>query len=321
VSTARAYFERFVARFPDVGALAAASIDDVLALWAGLGYYSRAIHLHRAAQRVVQEYGGGLPEDIESLRRLPGIGRSTAGAILALSRSQRHPVLDANARRVLARVFGVDDSAAGSRARRLWELAEACTPQTRVAEYTQAIMDLGSTVCTRSRPRCDACPLAGICLAKAEGRQDTLPPRANRRPRPRRTAYALVLTDGCGRLLLQRRPPRGFWPGLWSFPTFETRAAAWQWLASNFPEAAPLPTSLPPQRHVFTHFELDLRLVRARLRSRCTVVPASDCRWHDPEAADLAATKAVALLRGDVIMSNKSAAALPEPLPAQPQRP
>jgi len=296
----RPYFERFVARFPDVGALAAAPLEAVLGLWAGLGYYARAINLHRAARRLVEAHDGRLPADFEALRRLPGVGRSTAGAILALAFGGRRPILDANARRVLARVFAVDgDASHPETRRRLWELAEACTPRTRVAEYTQAIMDLGAMVCARSRPRCAACPLGGFCLAKAEGRQDELPARAGRRPRPRRTACALVLTDAEGSLLLERRPPRGVWAGLWGFPTFETEAAAVEWLAAAFPGVASPAAPQGRQRHVFTHFELDLRLLRAGVCSSRPPVPGPDREWHDPALAGIAVTRAVALLRGD----------------------
>ena len=186
VATVIPYYERFMARFPDIQSLAAASIDEVLHLWTGLGYYARARNMHRAA-KAVQNNGGRLPEDITALEALPGIGRSTAGAILALSRGQRHPILDGNARRVLARHFGVEGHAAEPRTlRRLWELAGACTPHERVDAYTQAIMDLGATVCTRVHPACGACPFSATCVAHITGRQMQLPaPRPSRR-RPRR---------------------------------------------------------------------------------------------------------------------------------------
>ncbi|MGH8249567.1 MAG: A/G-specific adenine glycosylase, partial [Steroidobacteraceae bacterium] len=170
VETVVPYFARFVARFPNVAALAAAAQDEVLALWSGLGYYARARNLHRAAQEVVKHHDGRLPESLEALMALPGIGRSTAGAILALAHGERHAILDGNAKRVLARVFVVRTPAgSAATAARLWSLAEACTPAARVAEYTQAIMDLGATVCTRARPACDRCPLAHGCGARAQG--------------------------------------------------------------------------------------------------------------------------------------------------------
>jgi A/G-specific adenine glycosylase len=226
VSTVLPYYERFIARFPDVDSLAAASPDEVLHLWGGLGYYARARNLHRAARMIMESYAGQLPTDLQELRSLPGIGRSTAGAILALSLSQRQPILDANARRVLARCFGVVGDAAQTR---LWSLAEACTPVERVSDYTQAIMDLGSTVCVRSRPLCDSCPLAGSCIARLTGRQMELPSPRLVRFRPQRTAYAPAVLQR-DRLLLEHRPDQGVWGGLWSLPQFETEAEVHEWL-------------------------------------------------------------------------------------------
>src|ERR1044072_5912668 len=161
VATVVGYYERFMQRFPDVRALAAAPVDEVLHLWTGLGYYARARNMHRAAQLIVAGHGGEVPATLEAMQALPGIGRSTAGAILALSRSQRHPILDSNGKRLLARHFGIDGFPGEREVEKtLWSLADECTPAGRVADYTQAIMDLGATLCTRSRPLCAACPLA-----------------------------------------------------------------------------------------------------------------------------------------------------------------
>src|SRR6185312_9964177 len=182
VATVIPFYERFMHRFPDVGALAAAPVDEVLHLWSGLGYYARARNLHRAAVCITQEHGGSFPREFEAVARLPGIGRSTAGAILALSQGERFPILDGNVRRVLSRYFGVAGSPMERGvSERLWDLAESCTPQERVDVYTQAIMDLGATVCTRRKPLCAYCPLAVDCVAKATGRQHDLPS-----PRPAR---------------------------------------------------------------------------------------------------------------------------------------
>jgi A/G-specific adenine glycosylase len=176
VATVMPYYLRFMSSFPTVEALAAVGLDEVLHLWTGLGYYARARNLHRAAGIVIERHGGCLPDDVETLQSLPGIGRSTAGAILALSHGQRHPILDGNARRVLARYFGVEGHIGlPAVSRRLWSLAEACTPHDAVAAYTQAIMDHGSTVCTRTRPACETCPLRDGCLACEAGRQHQLP--------------------------------------------------------------------------------------------------------------------------------------------------
>ncbi|NIR32193.1 MAG: A/G-specific adenine glycosylase, partial [Gammaproteobacteria bacterium] len=184
VGTVVPYYQRFMARFPDVQSLARAPLDEVLHVWSGLGYYARARHLHRAAQRVCEEHGGAFPTERAALEQLPGIGRSTAGAILALACDQRHPILDGNVKRVLCRYHGVEGWPGGSEVlRRLWALADAHTPKRRVTAYTQAIMDLGATVCTRAQPACGRCPLASGCRAHLEGREAELP--IPRRPPPR----------------------------------------------------------------------------------------------------------------------------------------
>ncbi|MBS0396359.1 MAG: A/G-specific adenine glycosylase, partial [Proteobacteria bacterium] len=197
VATVIPYYERFMGRFPDVAALAAAPLDEVLHHWSGLGYYARARHLHRAAACLVAEHGGELPASVEALTALPGIGRSTAGAILALARDERHPILDGNVKRVLARWFGIEGFPGQPRvAALLWELSERVTPSRRAADYTQAVMDLGATLCTRSRPRCSECPVGADCVAQATGRVASLPvPRAARARPVRRVAW-LVLRRG-----------------------------------------------------------------------------------------------------------------------------
>ena len=258
VETAKPYFERFIERFPDAATLAVAPLDEVLRLWSGLGYYARARNLHRGAQQVVAEHKGRLPESLDELMALPGIGRSTAGAILALARGQRHPILDGNVKRVLVRVFLIEDAPeTTSGVRKLWEHAEACTPRTRVAAYTQAIMDLGATVCTRANPACDACPLRIRCRAVATGSVARLPAPRRRAPRRLRRSHMLfVLRDG--RVLLQRRPPRGIWGGLWAPPEFPEADAARAWAAARFANATSRAKRLPVLRHAFTHFDLDI---------------------------------------------------------------
>ncbi|MGQ0430205.1 MAG: A/G-specific adenine glycosylase [Gammaproteobacteria bacterium] len=256
VATVIPYFERFLRRFPDPSALAAAPQDEVLRHWAGLGYYARGRNLHRAAREIVARHGGRLPETPEGLLSLPGIGRSTAGAILALAHGRRHPILDGNVKRVLARVFAVrkpPDAAMSL----LWSLAENCTPAARVAEYTQAIMDLGATVCTRVRPDCVHCPLRHDCGAFAAGLVDELPARKRRRPRPRRRTHMLFVTQG-GRVLLRRRPPRGIWGGMWTPPEFANAASAARWAAVAFGKRAASLRRLPAVTHSFTHFDLDI---------------------------------------------------------------
>ncbi|HET8551115.1 MAG TPA: A/G-specific adenine glycosylase, partial [Gammaproteobacteria bacterium] len=218
VATVIPYFKRFMARFPDLATLAAAPLDDVLALWSGLGYYARARNLHRAAQSAVAEYGGELPASLDELMAFPGIGRSTAGAILSLSRGQRHPILDGNVKRVLARFHAIAGWPGDKRvADRLWEFAESHTPVADCAAYTQAIMDFGATVCTRRNPACDICPMSANCEAYALGRQHDFPAPRARRGYPERNVRVLVI-EAEGAVLLEKRPPTGIWGGLWSLP-------------------------------------------------------------------------------------------------------
>ncbi|MDN5924371.1 MAG: A/G-specific adenine glycosylase, partial [Xanthomonadales bacterium] len=213
VQTVVPYFQRFMARFPDLPSLAAADEDDVLALWSGLGYYRRARFLHTAARICVGQYAGELPRTLEALMALPGIGRSTAGAILAQAHGQRCAILDGNVKRVLTRHAGVHgwpgDAAVE---KRLWLLAEQNTPTRKVVDYTQAIMDLGATVCTRTQPRCDVCPLHEDCVAKRDGLTDTLPQRKARKPLPSRHTHMLLLVDHQGRVLLRQRDGHSVWP-------------------------------------------------------------------------------------------------------------
>jgi A/G-specific adenine glycosylase len=284
VATVIPYFERFMARFPTVEALAAAPEDEVLHLWTGLGYYARARNLRACAQVLVAAHGGEFPVEIEAVMALPGIGRSTAGAILALSRGQRHPILDGNVKRVLARVFGIagDPSSAGVIAT-LWETAEACTPSARVGAYTQAIMDLGATVCTRSRPACTVCTMNGICIAAREGRQAELPGRKQRRERKAREATLLIAESGSvgsRAVLLERRPAPGIWGGLWSPPQFESELAALDWCRREIGELDADPEPMAPIDHAFTHFDLRLNPIRVLCRAPVEVREAGDRLWY-----------------------------------------
>jgi A/G-specific adenine glycosylase len=221
VQAAIPYFEKFMARFPDVHALAAAPVDEVLHIWSGLGYYARARNLHRTAELVVADHGGELPRNIDALMALPGIGRSTAAAILALSFGDRHAILDGNVKRVLCRYHSIEGWPGGSGvAKRLWAIAEAQTPDNDLAAYTQALMDL-------RQPRCEDCPLNGDCLALAEGREAELPQRKPRKSTPLRHTVFVIVRDPRGRVLLERRPPAGIWGGLWSFCATPSAIFAW----------------------------------------------------------------------------------------------
>lgn len=283
VATVIPYFERFMARFPDVLALAEAPLDEVLHLWAGLGYYARARNLQRAARQIRDRHGGEFPRSFEAVAQLPGIGRSTAGAILALSFGERRPILDGNVRRVLTRWFGVDaDPLARTTLEHLWTLAEACTPAQEVATYTQAIMDLGATLCVRRAPRCTACPIAEGCAARESGRQAELP-RPRRRPqRPVRESIMLIArrTDGC--VLLTRRPEQGIWGGLWCLPEFADRDGAQEFTRTRLRAAELAGASAePPLRHGFTHFDLVIRPLVARCAGSAGVQDTDEL-WYNP---------------------------------------
>jgi len=260
VGTVIGYYERFMQRFPTVGTLAAAPLDEVLHLSSGLGYYSRARNLQRAAQRIVAEHDGRVPEEPAALERLPGIGRSTAAAIIALALDRRATILDGNVRRVLARYFGID-GAPQARATQaaLWQHAEACTPARDVAAYTQAIMDFGATLCTRSRPLCMHCPLQADCIAHRTGRVAQLPSPRPRALRPTRRVVMLFAVRADGSVWLRRRPPRGVWAQLWAPPEFAGIEAAQAFCASS---TAPPGAALPLVRHAFTHFDLEITPVR-----------------------------------------------------------
>jgi A/G-specific adenine glycosylase len=262
VRTVIAYFDRFVAELSTLPDLATVSEDRVLALWSGLGYYSRARNLHRAAKLCVDRHGGDLPRDIDALSDLPGIGRSTAAAILAQSFGDRHAILDGNVRRVLARWHGLSGwpgTTANQRA--LWLHAEAHTPDERVADYTQAIMDLGATLCIRSRPHCMRCPVAEGCTARREGLTAKLPESKPKRVTPTRATTMLIVRDAHDRVLLERRPPTGVWARLWSLPEIDATTDAIGHLHERYAVRAGSPVCLDDFVHTFSHFHLRIKPV------------------------------------------------------------
>ena len=276
VATVIPYFERFIARFPDIDALAAAEADAVLALWSGLGYYARARNLHAAARRMAED---GVPDSVEGWAQLPGVGPSTAAAIVAQAFDRRAVILDGNVKRVLARHAALDtplETAATQRA--LWSLAEDHTPATRPADYTQAIMDLGATVCRRGKPRCNACPVSDDCQARQQGREQELPARRRRKPKPVRERVLLWLEDGEGRLFLEKRPPSGIWGGLACLPVVETAEEADPRLGALGLARQDDWHARDRLRHVFSHFELDARVLAARVAHRGVSEPTGE--WH-----------------------------------------
>jgi A/G-specific adenine glycosylase len=287
VATVIPYYARFMARFPDVVSLAPAPLDEVLHLWTGLGYYARARNLQACARVLVTQYGGEFPRALQAMVDLPGIGRSTAAAILALSGGQRQPILDGNAKRVLARVFGIaGDPTSTAVLAILWAQADACTPTEAVAAYTQAIMDLGAMVCTRSTPACTACPMSAGCIAAREGRQTELPGKKHKRVRPSREATILIAEiqhNGSTAVLVERRPPSGVWGGLWSLPQFASEGDALAWCREEFGDPAESQL-LPPIDHAFTHFDLRLKPLRVRCGRKSNVRDADHRRWYPLEA-------------------------------------
>lgn len=285
------YYTRFMQRFDSVQALAAAPVDEVLHLWTGLGYYARARNLHKAAQQVVNDHHGEFPNTLDGLVALPGIGRSTAGAILSLSMNQREPILDGNVKRVLARHFKVGGWPGKSDVlKSLWEHAETTTPVERVADYTQAIMDLGATLCTRTKPACERCPLNDTCLALHEGVPTDYPGKKPKKVKPQRESCMLLIMDR-GSVLLQQRPASGIWGGLWGFP---------EALENEAPEDAARrlgfdcgdPEALPDHVHTFSHFQLTIRPVRLQVNETRAVMEDTGSLWYniaEPAQVGLAA--------------------------------
>ena len=252
------YYQRFLARFPTLKALAAAPLDDVLALWSGLGYYSRARNLHRAAQTVMTQHGGSFPATLEAIMGLPGIGRSTAAAILVFAFGKRSAILDGNVKRVLARVRGIAGYPGETAvAAQLWQQAESLLPKTGLRPYTQGLMDLGATVCARRNPRCKECPVQSLCVACKTNRTHELPTPKLRKALPQRRTMMLVL-QRAGEILLEKRPPTGIWGGMWCFPEEDADASAVEACARRYGAAVTLGDLLPLIAHGFTHFKLDI---------------------------------------------------------------
>jgi A/G-specific adenine glycosylase len=266
VATVISYYLRFMAAFPTLSDLASASVDEVLGFWSGLGYYARARHLHKAAQLIVEQHNGEFPLDFESVMALPGIGRSTAGAILAFSTEQRHPILDGNVKRILCRHEAFDTAPNTPKSlEKLWEIADKYTPHTRVSAYTQAIMDLGATLCTRTKPRCPDCPVQKTCKAQKLDRATDFPVKIQKTPKPIQERLFLILQSPQG-ILLYQRPASGIWGGLWSLPewpnlkTNQTTIKAFCRSILKIPQSGnPSLLELPPIQHHFTHYQLVLK--------------------------------------------------------------
>ncbi|MDQ3039052.1 MAG: A/G-specific adenine glycosylase [Pseudomonadota bacterium] len=290
VAVAAPYFERFVAALPDLPALAAASQDHVLALWSGLGYYARARNLQATAKICVDIHGGDLPRNADALHALPGIGRSTAGAIMTQAWGERAAILDANVKRVLCRLHGIEGwPGTPAVEKQLWAIAESLLPDTRLSDYTQALMDFGATLCTRVDPSCLRCPLQNDCIALREGRIAELPSPKPGKPLPQRTVHMLVIEDDAGRILLQRRPPTGVWACLWSLPEHADPSEAHAWLVRHVKDEVESLRAGDPVMHVFSHYKLlILPHCISGARSRTAIGDNPDLRWtHRTELAGI----------------------------------
>jgi A/G-specific adenine glycosylase len=300
VTTVIPYYHRFLQQFPDVRALAAAPVDQVMSLWAGLGYYTRARNLHRCAQAIVQQHGGVFPADVKSLSALPGIGLSTAAAIAAFAYGTRAAILDGNVKRVLCRVFGVEGFP-GQLAveRQLWQLAASLLPEGDIEAYTQGLMDLGATVCTRTRPRCEACPMRARCVAHETSRTSELPMRRPKKATPEKRSVMLWVTYE-DELLLEQRPPLGIWGGLQSLPELE-RLGGNPELADRLAEAGAALADigeiaelsvLPEFLHAFTHFRLRVTPLKITLARRYWVAAQDSYHWRAINTLESAALPA-----------------------------
>ncbi|HVE44540.1 MAG TPA: A/G-specific adenine glycosylase [Gammaproteobacteria bacterium] len=291
VATVIPYFNRFIRQFPSVAMLAKAAEDEILHLWTGLGYYSRARNLLRAAKMVMKEFQGRFPDNIEDLQQLPGIGPSTAGAILALGYEYQATILDGNVKRVLARLHGITDPINEKQTEnQLWEIAKQYTPIQRIADYTQTMMDLGATICTRGKPQCDHCPLIDYCIAYQQNIAASLPVKTKARPIPTRTATFLLIKNR-DTFLLSKRPPSGIWGGLWSFPEMPNTVNNKTIIDFCKEEWHIKPTKITPLlpfRHTFTHFHLMMQpvLVCIKKQPAAKIMTAKQQIWYNPAEPD-----------------------------------
>ena len=292
VATVIPYYERFVAAFPDVRALAAAPIDRVLEHWSGLGYYRRAHHLHEAARAIVTRHGGRFPRDAESIATLPGVGRSTAAAIAAFAFGGRSAILEGNVKRVLARHRAIEGYPGAPKVQaKLWALAESLLPAEDIDVYTQALMDLGATVCTRASPRCGNCPVATDCVALATGRVAALPSPRPAKARPTR-AVRVLLMEHAGTILLEKRPALGIWAGLWSLPEIHPDEDIARHCKARYAASVVAGDELDPIEHGFTHYQLTMHPQRVAVRTWPSRAEAPGLIWLTREDALAAALPA-----------------------------
>jgi len=310
VATVIPYYLKFMASFPNINTLANASQDEVLHHWTGLGYYARARNLHTSAQIIRDEYAGMFPEDFEQVLALPGIGRSTAGAVLSLSLAQHHPILDGNVKRVLAR-HGAIAGWPGKKMveNQLWQLTTQLTPRKQVQQYNQAMMDIGASICSRSRPACSDCPVAIDCQAQLSGRQSHFPGKKTKKVTPQKNAYMLVISKG-DEVILEKRPPSGIWGGLWCFPEFTSRELVDEFLLHRGLKVTQ-EELLPGFRHTFSHFHLDITpiFVKVEQWQEQQIMADGASLWynlpHPPKVGLAAATERILASIYSVAVRNK----------------
>lgn len=282
VATVIPYFERFMQRFPDVFSLARAEQDEVLHLWTGLGYYARGRNLHACAQQIVEQYQGEFPASVEQLAALPGIGRSTAGAIAAISMGIRAAILDGNVKRVLTRFYAIEGWPGTTAVQKqLWDIAERLTPDHSHREYTQTMMDLGATLCTRSKPACGICPLQPRCKGYQSGKPSQFPNSKPKKEKPEKHTALLMLEAPGGLLYLEQRPQTGIWGGLWSFPEVSDEQAAQLWLKQQFGMEADI-EPLQRFRHTFSHYHLHIQPLKIRLSHQPGHIGEQSGHWYNP---------------------------------------
>jgi len=280
VATVIPYYQRFTERFPSIHDLAAATIDEVLHLWTGLGYYTRARNLHRCAQIISRQYQGEFPDTVPALEALPGIGRSTAGAILSLSMNQAAPILDGNVKRVFCRFFCIEGWSGESKVQaQLWKIAETLMASSEVKAYNQSLMDLGSNVCKRSKPLCESCPLAPQCLAYARKAQKQFPQAKPKKSIPTKHCHMLILKKPDGSLLLEQRPEQGIWGGLWSFPEFDSLENLDTYCA-NAGYSIIRQESLNEVKHTFSHFHLMIQPIVCHIKKEPARIAEKAQLWY-----------------------------------------
>ncbi len=284
VTTVIPYFTRFMERFPTVFELATATQDDVLHLWTGLGYYARGRNLHACAQAIVSEYQGEFPKSVEDLSELPGIGRSTAGAIVSISMGIRAPILDGNVKRVLTRFYAVEGwPGITAVQKQLWEIADQLTPNHSHREYTQVMMDIGATLCTRSKPACGICPLLPDCQGHKTGNPTQYPNSKPKKDKPTKDTWMLMVQNNEGDYLLHQRPQTGIWGGLWSFPEASSQEQAQHWIRTHYPRhATDSRTHLTAFKHTFSHYHLNIHPVLIRI-SHPLQIGETESHWYNPQ--------------------------------------